>query len=210
MSNTLPLMDLLFPGARQRGLAQLLLQPENNFHLRELARLTHCHAATLGRELEKLTQAGLLMRSEQGNQVRYQANIHHPLFDDLAALFRKTHGVVPALRDALMPFGERIPLAWVFGSIARGTASPGSDIDVLVLADQLGFAELAQAFFPLHEALRREVNPVLYAPAEFVARLHGGDAFARELMDKPKLFVKGDKDDLAELVGDQTPANPRP
>ncbi|HET7332785.1 nucleotidyltransferase domain-containing protein, partial [Dyella sp.] len=187
-------------------LAQLLLQPESSFHLRELARLTGSHAATLGRELEKLTQAGLLLRSEQGNQVRYQANLHHPLFDDLAALFRKTHGTVPALREALMPLDQRIQLALVFGSMARGTQSPGSDIDLLVLADDVGFAELVQALFPLHEALRREVNPVLYAPGEFVARLRSGDAFARELLDKPKLFVKGDKDDLAELVGDQTPA----
>jgi predicted nucleotidyltransferase len=208
MSNISTLMDLLFSGARQRVLAQLLLNPQESFHLRELARLTVSHAGTLGRELDKLTETGLVLRSEQGNQVRYQANSRHPLFDDLAALFRKTHGVVPALRDALAPLGEQIPLALVFGSMARGTPSPGSDIDLLVLADDLGFAELVRTLFPLHELLRREVNPVLYAPSEFVARLRRGDAFARELMDKPKLFVKGDKDDLAELVGDQTTANP--
>ena len=201
-------MDQLFPGTRQRVLALLLLRPESSFHLRELARLAGSHAATLGRELEKLAQTGLLSRTEQGNQVRYQANRQHPLFDDLAGLFRKTHGVVPALREALVPLGEELQLAWVFGSMARGTESPGSDIDLLVLADEVGFADLVRALFPLHDVLRREVNPVLYSPAEFVARLRSGDAFARELMDKPKLFVKGDKDDLAELVGDQAPADP--
>lgn len=61
MSNTLPLIDVLFPAARQRVLAVLLLQPDNSFHLRELARITGGHAGTLGRELDKLTESGLLL-----------------------------------------------------------------------------------------------------------------------------------------------------
>ncbi len=207
MSNESFLMDLLFPAARQRALAVLLLQPAAGFHLRELARLTGSHAGTLARELDKLTQAGLLLRSERGNQVLYQAQTRHPLFDDLAALFRKTHGLVPALREALAPLDGRIALALVFGSMARGTETAGSDVDLLVLGD-VGFAELVQALFPMHDALRREVNPVLYSPQEFVERVQAGEAFARELLSKPKLWVKGADDDLAKLVGHPAPAGP--
>lgn len=206
MSN-IPLMDLLFPSARQRVLATLLLQPQAGFHLRELARLTDSHAGTLARELDKLGQTGLLLRSEQGNQVRYQANTDHPLFGDLAAMFRKTHGVVPALQEALAPLDEQIHLALVFGSMASGTASAGSDVDVLVLGT-VGFMELAQAVFPLHATLGREVNTVLYRPDEFAARLNAGDAFARDIMAKPKLFVKGGAHELAELAGDRAAASP--
>ncbi|MGR4870529.1 nucleotidyltransferase domain-containing protein [Variovorax sp. LARHSF232] len=207
MSNNSSLMDLLFPAARQRALAVLLLEPQAAFHLRELARRTGSHAGTLARELDKLTHASLLLRREQGNQVRYQANTRHPLFDDLASLFRKTHGVVPALREALTPLIAQIRVALVFGSMARGTPSADSDVDVLVLGS-VGFAELAQALYPLHEALGREVNPVLYTPDEFANRARTGDAFARDLLAKPKLFVKGDDHEFAELVGDRTPAGP--
>lgn len=206
MSN-MPLMDLLFPAARQRVLALLLLQPRSAFHLRELARLTDSHAGTLARELDKLARAGLLLRSEQGNQVRYQADTDHPLFGDLATLFRKTHGVVPALREALAPLDGQIRLVLVFGSMARSAASAGSDVDVLVLGS-VGFAELVQALFPLHAVLGREVNPVLYTPEEFAARVQGGDAFARDVLAKPQLFVKGDADELAELAGDRAAAKP--
>ena len=199
MSNNINLMDVLFPTARQGVLAVLLLQPETNFHLRELARLTNSHAATLGRELEKLTQAGLLLRSEQGNQVRYQANVQHPLFEDLAAMFRKTHGVVPLLREALQALDKEIHLAFVYGSTARGAANEHSDIDLLVLGD-LPFAELVQAVHPLQAMLTREINPVLYAPDDFAQRLVRGDGFARELMDKPKLWIKGTDNDLAKLA----------
>lgn len=208
MSNTSPLMDLLFPATRQRVLAVLVLEPEAAFHLRELARLTGSHAGTLARELDKLTAAGLLLRSEQGNQVRYQANRANPLFDDLAAMFRKTHGVVPALREVLAPFGERIAVALIFGSVARGSETTGSDIDLLVLGE-LGFAELVQALYPLQQSLRREINPVLYAPAEFKARARAGGVFFRELLDKPKVFLTGGMDDLAKLAGDQAASGAR-
>jgi predicted nucleotidyltransferase len=205
MSNT-TLMDLLFPATRQRVLAVLLLQPEGAFHLRELARQTDSHAGTLARELDKLTQAGLLKRSEQGNQVLYQAHTAHPLFGDLAAMFRKTHGVVPTLRDVLGPLDTQIEFALVFGSVARGTASEGSDVDVLVLGS-VGFGALAQALFPLHAALGREVNPVLYTPEEFAERARRGDAFARDILAKPKLFVKGGADEFAELANDRAATN---
>jgi len=202
------LMDLLFGSTRQRVLAVLLLEPDAAFHLRELARLTSSHAGTLTRELDKLTGAGLLVRSEQGNQVRYQANRACPLFDELAAMFRKTHGVAALLREAMAPLGDRIDVALVFGSVARGTQTAGSDVDVLVVG-QVGFADVVQALYPVQQVLQREINPVVYSPAEFRARAQAGDAFARGLMERTNVFVMGDRDDLAELAGDQTPAGTR-
>lgn len=208
MSNTTVLMDLLFPATRQRVLAQLLLNPDESFHLRELARLTGSHAGTVGRELEKLVGVGLLLRTEQGNLVRYQANARRPLFAELSAIFRKTLGMVPVLREALRPLVGDIDVALVFGSMARGTQSAGSDIDLLVIGG-VGFAELVQALYPAQQALQREINPVLYAPPEFQRRAGEGDAFVCQFLDKPNVFRRRDKDDLAKLAGDQAPAGTR-
>lgn len=203
MSNTSAraLMDLLFGGTRQAVLAVLLLQPQASFHLRELGRLTGRHAGTLGRELDKLVEAGLLSRVERGNQVHYQANPACPLFEELASMFRKTHGVVPAVRDALAPLADRISAAWVFGSTARGTDTDRSDIDLLVLGD-VDFADLVKALHPLEASLRREINPVVYSPGEFRRRWQTGEAFARQLLDGPRLMVVGDRDDIGEPAGD--------
>ncbi|MBK6416517.1 nucleotidyltransferase domain-containing protein [Thermomonas sp.] len=208
MSNTTALMDLLFAGTRQRALAVLLLQPGEGFHLRELARLTASNAGTLMRELDKLTEAGLVLRSEHGNQVRYQANRACPMFEDLAAIFRKTHGAAAVLREALSPLASKIQVALVFGSVARGAQSSGSDIDLLVVGE-VGFAELVQALYPAQQTLGREINPVLYSPAEFVQRTGRGEAFVREITGKPVVFLMGDKDDLAELAGNPPAATVR-
>jgi len=194
-------MDLLFGQTRQAVLAVLLLQPESSFHLRELARLTGSHAGTLGRELEKLVGAGLAVRREQGNQMRYQADRACPLFDELAAMFRKTHGAVPVLRQALEPLSPKIQAAWIFGSVARGTQTAGSDVDLLVLGDA-GFADVVRAIHPAQDELGREINPVVYSATEFRRKLAAGDAFARQLLHGPKLMVMGDRDDIGEPAGD--------
>ncbi len=205
MSNTQQAMDLLFPSLRQQVLAALLLQPGSSLHLRELARLTGSHAGTLTRELAKLAQAGLLLRSNQGNQARYSANVQHPLFAELAAMFRKTHGVAAALRTALEPLAAQIRLAFVYGSMASGTAHQHSDIDLLLVGTP-DFVAVVQAVYPLHAQLGREINPVAWTPEELAAKAQAGDLFVRELLRKPKLWIQGDDHGLEQLAGHRSPA----
>ena len=125
-----------------------------------------------------------------------------------AAIFRKTHGAAAVLREALSPLASKIQVALVFGSVARGAQSSGSDIDLLVVGEA-GFAELVQALYPAQQTLGREINPVLYSPAEFVQRAGRGEAFVREITGKPVVFLMGDKDDLAELAGNAPAATAR-
>ena len=207
MSNT-ALLDLLFGDYRQRVLAQLLLQPDAAFHVRELARQTGTTPGTLTRELGKLAGVGLIRRSKIGNQVRYQANRDSPVYAELASVFRKTVGATAQIAAALQPLADRIQIAFVFGSYARGSETAGSDIDVFVLGD-VGFAELVQVLHPVQQNLQREISPVLYAPAEFKAKLRVRDAFARELLAKPKLFLIGSEDELAEFAQHRTTARAR-
>lgn len=205
MSNTKETMDLLFPAQRQQVLAALLLQPGQSLHLRELARLTGSHAGTLGRELAKLAQTGLLLRTNQGNQSRYSANVQHPLFAELAGMFRKTHGVAAALRTALAPLAGQIMLAFVYGSVASATTHQHSDVDVLLVGTP-DFMEVVQLLYPLHEQLGREINPVVWAPKELAAKAQAGDIFVREVMRKPKLWILGGEDELEQLAGHRPPA----
>jgi predicted nucleotidyltransferase len=201
MSNALALMDLLFPGARQRVLATLLLHPGEGFHLRELARLAGSHAGTLARELEKLVATGLVQRQARGNQVVYRADPRYPLYPELSAMFRKTHGVAALLRETLAPVAAQVRLALLFGSMARGTHTASSDVDVLVVGD-IAFGALVQLLHPAQQALGREINPVLYTAGEFRTRMSEGGAFAQALRSPSNVLLIGDADELAELAGD--------
>lgn len=188
-------VELLFNAYRRQVLALLLLRPEESLYVRELSRLTGVPAGSLHRELRALTQAGLLLREPAGNQVRYRANRSCPIYPELAGIFRKTAGLVDLLRDALAPLGDRVELAFVFGSVAQGTETTSSDVDLFVLG-KAKFAEVVALVAPLRERLGREVNPVAMSRKEFDAQRARGDRFAQRVMAEPKLFVIGDDHDL--------------
>ena len=197
------LVSLLFGTYRQRVLGLLLLNPEQGYHVREIARLTNTAAGTLHKELARLAEAGLLIRNKTGNQVRYSANQDCPVFEELASILRKTSGLVDVLAEALSPVRNQVNLAFVFGSLARGEQQPGSDVDVM-LVGSLGFADAVQILHPVQASLRREINPVVYSSDEFNRRISRDDSFIREILSKPKLFVVGSEDELRKLTQDQT------
>ncbi len=192
------LTDLLFGSYRKKVLSQLLLHPEADYHVRELARLTGTAAGTLHKELARLAAAGLLLRKVQGNQVRYQANQQCPVFPELAGLLRKTTGAAEILTNALMPLKPDVAL--LFGSMASGSETASSDADVLVITEA-GFADVVRAAYPAQAALGREVNPVVYSIPEFKRRIQAQDPFMADLLAKPKIFLIGTEHDLSQLAG---------
>jgi DNA-binding transcriptional ArsR family regulator len=192
------LIDLLFGSYRKKVLSLLLLHPDTDYHVRELARQTDTTAGTLHKELARLAGAGLLLRKEQGNQVRYQANRQCPVFAELAGLLRKTTGASELLAAALAPLQP--PLALIFGSIASGTETATSDVDLLIITD-LSFAKVVRAIHPVQAELAREINPVLYSAQEFKRRVQAQDPFIQTVLDKPKIFLRGTEHDLSQLAG---------
>lgn len=191
--------EYLMGQARARVLATLFLHPEQALHVRELARATGASPGSLHRELRGLTEAGLLLRTESGRQVHYQANVQSPVFHELAGFLRKTLGVADVLRRALSPLGEEISLAFVYGSIASGKETARSDVDVMVLGSA-GFADIAIALVEAQSILGREVNPTPMSIADFAKKLKEGQGFAANVAESPKIWLKGDENDFAELV----------
>ncbi len=187
----------LLGASRAAILAVLFLRPEETMHIREIARATGISPGTLHRELRALAALGLLTRREVGRQVFYAADRSSVVFEELAALLRKTAGMADVLRAALAPLTGSVHAAFVYGSMAAGTASPSSDIDVLVLGDA-DFSEVVKALHPAQQALHREINPTVMSAAEFIARRRARDGFALSVIKGPKIWLMGNDDDLAE------------
>lgn len=184
---------------RAATLSALLLHPETSLHVRELARLTGASPGSLHRELRALAELGLLLRQEVGRQVHYRANADSPVFSELAGLLRKTSGLADVLRDALLPLGSKVKLAFVYGSVAAGAERAGSDVDLMVLGTA-GFADLARALAGAQATLRREVNPTVMTPRDFARKLAASDGFARSVAKGARLWLIGSEDDFAKLA----------
>src|SRR5262245_51462163 len=196
------LVELLFGAYRRRILGLLLLRPEESFYVREIARVTGVPAGSLHRELKALTDAGLLVRTSVGNQVRYQADLTCSIFDELAGVFRKTSGLADILRELLASLEKKISLALIFGSVAQGKAGPRSDIDLLVVGS-VPFADVVEASHAGTQRLGREVNPVVMSKAAFQAKHRDGDRFISRVAKEPKIFLIGDARDFEKLAEDR-------
>ena len=193
------LSSLLFPEYRRRVLGLLLLRPDEALHGREIARRTGLPAGTITRELTKLAEVGLLKRTKRGNQQVYSADTSAPIFTELASILRKTSGLADVLVQALAPAAPKLRLAFVFGSVARGQETGGSDVDLMLIGD-LGFREAVELLHPCQSALGREVNPKLFSPHEFTDKA-ATEPFLIDVLAKPKIFLIGNAHDLEELVG---------
>lgn len=198
------LIDLLLGDYRKRVLGQLLLHPDADYHVRELARLTGTSPGSLHKDLTRLATAGLLLRKAQGNQVRYQANRQCPVYPELAGLLRKTTGAAEVLAQALAPLQPT--LALIYGSVARGTEVAASDVDVLVVT-QNGFGEVVRALHAAQTTLGREINPVVYTPAELQGHVAAQEPFVLSLLAGPHILLKGTPNDFGQLAGHPAPAN---
>jgi predicted nucleotidyltransferase len=188
--------DALFPQVRQRVLALLFGNPDRSFFSNEVVALAQSGTGAVQRELASLAHAGLLTVAAQGNQKHYQANSAAPVFEELRGLVMKTSGLVDVLRSCLAPLAGQIDAAFVYGSISKRQDTATSDVDLLVISDSLGYADL----FPLMELagarLGRKVNPTIYTRAELAKRIKEKNAFATRILSQEKLWVLGSEDTL--------------
>lgn len=189
---------VLFGSTRRRVLAWLLGHADQAYYLRQIARQTGAAVGAVQRELELLTSAGLVRRTVQGRQVYFQANRDAPIFPELRGLFAKTAGLLDILRDALAPLGDAIQVAFVFGSAARNELRATSDIDLLVVGDA-SFQDVVHAIAAAQEQLARDINPTVFPPQEFRAKLAANHYFLITVLQEPRLFVVGGDDELVGL-----------
>lgn len=182
----------LFSDSQSRVFRWLFGQPERHYHLNELLRLTNLGSASLQRELGKLAEAGLVNSEKVGNLRRFQANKDSPVFDELVALTRKTLGAQPLLQEALAPMQERLEQAFIYGSVAKGTDTASSDIDVMVVGNDLLLGDVLKLLLPVESKLGRKISPTLYTPAEFKRRKAQKDSFLHRVLEQPVIPLVGE------------------
>jgi hypothetical protein len=144
-------------------LAALLLNPEREYSLTDLAKRFDAPLSTVHGEVKRLTDAGLLRRRSVGRSTMVRANAGNRLVEPLTELLFLSWGPLQVVADEFseLPGAERV---LIFGSWAarylQWPGPPPHDLDVLVVglparADVYDAADRAQ------QRLGMPVNPVI-------------------------------------------------
>jgi len=186
----------LFSTVQQRLLALVFGHPENSFYVSEIIKTLRSGRGAVERELARLEQSGLVSVERIGNQKHYRANREAPIFHELHSIVQKTVGLRDPLRHSLQPFADRIRAAFVYGSVAKGTATSRSDIDLLVIGDDLTYSDLYSGLEQAERILARPVNPTILDLVEWKRKRTEGNSFIEKINGQPKIFIFGSQADL--------------
>lgn len=190
------LADALFPKTRQRVLGLLYSAPERDLYMREIARMAGVTVSAIQRELDQLSQAGILLETKRGNQRVFRTNPACPLYEELVGFAIKTYGIADLLREAIRPFHPQ--LAFIFGSIAKKTDRAASDVDVLVVGDQLDYGGLMNACLDLQTRIGRTINVKVFRSNEYRRELTKPDSFVARVRAEPVIELIEENDDGVE------------
>jgi len=189
---TSTLLDALFPRTRQRVLGLLFGQPQRGFSMSEMIRLARAGSGAVQREVERLTNSGLVVIDGEPRRIR--ADHSSALFKELTAIFEKTGGVVGELRRVLSPLAHELYFATLYGSLAKQTDRATSDVDILIVTDELALEDVFAATERAEQHLGRTVSPTLYTAAEFHRRRKAKHPFLTKVLGGKHIILFGSED----------------
>jgi len=156
--------------------------------------------SSLQKPLADLVDAGILRCWKEGNRTYIGPNADCPILGELRSILTKSVGLADRVRETLEPFRALITTAFIHGSVASGTETPGSDVDLIVIGT-VGLSDLCEGLESLESALQRSVHIIVVSPDEFRRKVFEGNHFWSAVLVKEKLFVVGGADELEAIVG---------
>lgn len=190
---------MLASPALARLVLHFALHGEEPEHVRALQRHVGLSMSSLHRELQRLEKRGLVERIEDGSRVRYRTAEMYPGWKGLRQLVRDFADPAEVVEEALAGVSG-IEAAFVFGSFARGDAREDSDVDVLVIGDQLPEVRLGREAAEASVLLGRPVEVRMYTREKLERQLGAGNAVLRRILSGPKRWIVGDEDRLGPVA----------
>jgi len=84
----------------------------------------------------------------------------------------------------------------VYGSVAKGADTANSDIDLMVIGDDLNYSDLYTAAQTVGSKLRRKVRPLFLSPKDWQRKTSVKGSVFNKISHSPKIFIIGSEKDL--------------
>ena len=81
--------------------------------------------------------------------------------------------------------------------MAKKSDTASSDIDLMVVSDELEYPETFAALESIGATLGRNVNPTILTRKELARRVKANESFVSRVLSQPKIWIIGDERALA-------------
>ena len=146
-----PVLDIA-PAVRG-ALLQALARLEQPVTRRQLAAAAGVAPGNASTVIEELIRSGIVTETVAGRSSMVLLNRSHLVAGPLLALAGLRGELIRRLRERLSAWPD-LRGAWLFGSVARGEAHKESDVDLLIVADDLEPPDLHERLSQLQADIR--------------------------------------------------------
>jgi len=159
------LLDTLITSkTRVRLLIKFFSNPETSAYLREIAEEFGESTNSVRVELNRLSEAGLLISKPTGRTISYKANKKHTLFSEVSAIVSKTLGLDQLALSIIERLGN-MKLAFITGDYAKGIDS--GIIDLVIVGD-VDTTLLSSLSKKIEHKIKRKIRPLVLNETEYL------------------------------------------
>lgn len=192
------MLEKLFTSkTRVHILEEFLLNPGNEYHIREMARIVEVTPIYVQKELKNLESLGLLGNRKKGNMMLYKLHTKSPIAEDLKRIFLKTESIGQAIMKELDT--KEIKFAFIFGSFAKGIETQTSDVDLLIVGD-VSDNDVLRSISKTERRIGREINYILWTEEEFLEKAEKKIPLIKEILKTPVIMIVGNEDELKRSI----------
>jgi len=175
-----------------------LLHPHEPTYLAQIVNSTGKALIQVQRTLKRLVEIGLIQKTIQHKRIYYQPDLKHVAYDDIKNLVIKAKIFSDIFKDDVECLKNKVIYGFIYGSVAKGTNSPQSDIDILLIGN-LSYGDTGSFIFNLGRELVQEVNVVIFTPHEFLKGIKKENSFISNILQEPKIWIFGDKSEFEKI-----------
>ncbi|OHE55949.1 MAG: hypothetical protein A2027_04485 [Thermodesulfovibrio sp. RBG_19FT_COMBO_41_18] len=178
------LKSLFSSSIRADVLSLLLNSPDEQFYIREIAKLLRKNPSGVKRELDNLEKMGIVTSEKIVNLKYFQANKDSPLFSELKNLITKSLGLPGALKAVLRASGAKA--ASIYGPYAEG-----NDVDSVDLFVIGALPSLAKELKDLERRFDQKIDCIMMDEDEYRLKKKKRDSNLKKILSGKRITLIG-------------------
>ena len=178
------LKSLFSSSIRADVLSLLLNSPDEQFYIREIAKLLRKNPSGIKRELDNLENMGIVTSEKIVNLKYFQANQESPLFSELKNLITKSLGLPGAIKAVLRACGAKA--AFIYGPYAEGDDE--ASVDLFVIGAE---SSLTKDLRNIQKRFDHEIDCTMMDEDEYRIKKKKGDSSLKKVLSGKRITLIG-------------------